>query len=595
MNEAETEPEPDSGAGVQQPRFSVEIAAHGEQVVPWKQQQRGGSREDRLVREVTVSLPPMISDYEPRLNSLVATEADRALTAITRLDASHGEHLTSLSALLLRAESVASSKIEHVEASVEDFARASHGTKSNASATSMVASTRALHSLITSVDHHELITTDNILSAHRILMADDLDEAAYAGRLRDMQNWIGGSDHSPREALFVPPPAETVHGYLTDLLEFANRDDVPALAQAAIAHAQFESIHPFTDGNGRIGRALINTILRRRGATSRVVVPLASALVAKRETYFEVLAAYREGDAGPIIRAFAHAARTSARESETSARRLAEMPQQWIDMHVEHTGRLPRAGSAAKKILDQLPSTPFFTAEEIEDTIGGATSSIYNAIEILAEATILRPLTNRKRNQVWCASTIIDELEDLGMRVARQTSRDVFWQEIYSQVSANLLRQNQDRMAQLSATLSQVVLSTAMQEAIAAARDSELVRARLLSSIRIPEIVRLNLDKLEISNTLREAIESTRSIDSFRKALGDNAATLEQFQGSLKQWSALSDSLVRSTRLPESVLRSLDVFSVQAEQGATGDTRGDVELLSLDANDDEAEVDEPTA
>ncbi len=90
-----------------------------------------------------------------------------------------------------------------------------------------------------------------------------------------------------------PRRLETVEAYLADLIDFANRDDLPALVQAAVAHAQFESIHPFTDGNGRVGRALINVILRRRGVTSRVVVPLASSLVAKKDAYPEVLAAYR--------------------------------------------------------------------------------------------------------------------------------------------------------------------------------------------------------------------------------------------------------------------------------------------------------------
>ena len=117
-------------------------------------------------------------------------------------------------------------------------------------------------------------------------MADDPQERAYAGRPREMQNWIEGSDHSPRNATYVPPPPRTVDDYMDDLLAFANRTDIGVLAQAAIAHAQFESIHPFTDGNGRIGRALINTILRKRGATRRVVVPLASAIVARRESYF---------------------------------------------------------------------------------------------------------------------------------------------------------------------------------------------------------------------------------------------------------------------------------------------------------------------
>src|SRR5215469_769229 len=101
---------------------------------------------------------------------------------------------------------------------------------------------------------------------------------------------------------------------MADLTEFANRTDIPVQLQAAIAHAQFESIHPFTDGNGRIGRALINTILRRRGATTHVVVPLASALVARRDDYFDALDSYRSGDLGPLLGTFVRSARISAVE-----------------------------------------------------------------------------------------------------------------------------------------------------------------------------------------------------------------------------------------------------------------------------------------
>lgn len=414
----------------------VKVAAHEKRIVPWQQAQKGGTREDRMVREVSVSLPPRLSRYVPELPQAVTTLAEAALSAITRLDSTHGENLAALSLLLLRAESVASSKIEYVEASLEDFARAVHGSRSNAAATSMVASAAALDALITSVDGHGSITLKNILAAHRILMADDPYEARYAGCLRDMQNWIGGSDYSPRNALYVPPPAETVEGYMSDLLEFANRDDVPVLVQAAVVHAQFESIHPFTDGNGRIGRALINTILRRRGVTSQVVVPIASALVAKRETYFDVLAAYREGDAAPIIHSFARSASTSAGEAQVSAQRLSELPREWLGMYAATAGRPPRAGSTASKILDQMPNTPFFSAEDMEDLVGGASSSVYAAIEKLAEVSILRPLTNRKRNQIWCAGAIIDELDDLGGRIARLTVDDLFWQEIRDQAIA---------------------------------------------------------------------------------------------------------------------------------------------------------------
>ncbi len=163
--------------------------------------------------------------------------------------------------LLLRTESVASSKIEAVEASADDYARALHGIRSNSSAVSMAAATTALDSMITGVARGGDVELAAVTAAHLVLMRDDPAEARYAGRLRDMQKWIGGSAYSPRTAIYVPPPPEMVPTYMADLIAFVNRDDLPALAQAALAHAQFESIHPFTDGNGRIGRALINTVL----------------------------------------------------------------------------------------------------------------------------------------------------------------------------------------------------------------------------------------------------------------------------------------------------------------------------------------------
>jgi Fic family protein len=310
---------------------------------------RGGSREDRMLCEVEVALPPLIADVDLSIPSDLSSRAEGAVRAIATLDESHGHHLASLSTLLLRAESVASSKIEHVEASLDDFARAIHGVRSNPSANSMVASTRAIDDLVRSADGGGSIEVIALLAGHAVLMADDPAERAHAGRIREVQNWIGGSDHSPRGALYVPPPPGTVAGHLDDLAEFANRLDVSALVQAAVAHAQFESIHPFTDGNGRIGRALINTILRRRGVTRRTVVPLASALVARRDDYFDALGSFRGGDAAPIIELFARSASIAARESATTADRLAAMPGVWA----EQAGH-PRRGSAAARLLDGL-------------------------------------------------------------------------------------------------------------------------------------------------------------------------------------------------------------------------------------------------
>ncbi|WP_082612195.1 MULTISPECIES: Fic family protein [unclassified Nocardioides] len=390
----------------------VPITPHATAVEPWRQNVRGGTIDDRTLREVRVSLPPPIADLDLQVPPALAADAENALRHLAVLDATHGRELASLSTLLLRAESVASSKIEQVEASMDDYARALHGNRSNASATSMVASTRALDDLISSVTDGSPILLDRILRAHGVLMADDPSEAPYAGRLRDMQNWIGGSDHSPRGAWYVPPPARLVEPGLRDLLTFANRDDVPVLTQAAVSHAQFESIHPFTDGNGRIGRALINTVLRRRRATSRIVVPLASAIVVRRQDYFDALGAYRAGDVAPLLASFTRGTTIAALESATTAERLVALPPLW-----EERAGYPRRGSATARLLENLLDVPVLSADDAQTHLGGAASSTYAAIGRLHETGIIRPLTTRSRNQVWIAADVADELEDLGVRI----------------------------------------------------------------------------------------------------------------------------------------------------------------------------------
>ncbi len=381
---------------------------------PWRQTVRGGTRADRMLSEVTVTLPPLLADRAVPLEAGEAAQIEGAIREITALDNASGDILDALGVLLLRTESVASSKIERVQASLDDYARALHGIKTNTSAVSMVAATKALSIMVDRVEATGRIDLAFITEAHAALMAEAPDERDFAGRLRDMQNWVGGSDYSPRNALFVPPPPDLVREYMRDLMRFSNRDDLPALAQAAIAHAQFETIHPFTDGNGRIGRALINSILRRRRVTTRVVVPLATALVVHRDRYFDLLTGYREGRLGPLFTSFAVAAQIAAAESRITAERLLEIPQEWAAL----TGPL-RSDSAAARLLDVLLVRPILSADEATDLLASSLSRTYSAIARLEKAGVLRPLTDRRRNQVWGAGLVLDELDDLGARVAR--------------------------------------------------------------------------------------------------------------------------------------------------------------------------------
>ncbi|QWT22812.1 Fic family protein [Subtercola sp. PAMC28395] len=391
--------------------------AHTSRVVPWQSQSRRGTREDRMLREITVSLPPLIAERSYVTPSSLVRETEDAVRDITTLDRETLGPIGALGSLLLRTESISSSKIEQIEASIDDYARAVAGIKANESATSMVAATTALSEMIHSAGSKRRIELDDILAAHKILMAEDPTDAPYAGTLRTVQNWIMGSDHSPRGAIHVPPPPETVSEYMTDLIAFANRDDVPAVAQAAIVHAQFESIHPFTDGNGRIGRALINAVFRRRGLTENTVIPIASAMVANRQQYFDLVNDYRTGTIDPFVRSLAAAMTVSARESRVSAGRLAVLPSEW------QAAANPRVGSALTKILEGLAEHPILSAEDAIRFTGAPSSSIYAAMERLEAAGIIHQVTNRQRDKVWGATQVLDELDELTKRIAVEMNR----------------------------------------------------------------------------------------------------------------------------------------------------------------------------
>jgi Fic family protein len=368
-----------------------------------------------MLREIDVSLPPLIAGLEPVLTGRIAADGEDAVRAIMALDLRHGAALRSLDNLLLRTESVASSKIEGLDAGSDAYARATHGIRANSTATEMAAGTEAIAALLGTVRIDTPLAAADVLAAHAVLMRNDTLDHTYAGRWRDVQNWIGGSDHSPRDADYVPPPPESVDGYMRDLFAFANRTDVPVLAHVALLHAQFESIHPFTDGNGRIGRALINAVLRRRGVTTRVVVPIASALVARRDRYFALLSDYRLGDPDGIISEFSSAAQIAAEESMTTAERIRDLPDEWRTA----LGSV-RAGSAVAQLLENLPSVPVFSADEAQAAVSGPSSSVYAAISRLEESGIVRPLTERRRNQVWGVTDVLSELDDLSARIARR-------------------------------------------------------------------------------------------------------------------------------------------------------------------------------
>ncbi|MGI0542431.1 Fic family protein, partial [Corynebacterium aquatimens] len=206
--------------------------------------------------------------------------------------------------LLSYVEAIASSRIEGIVASPRKVFESELTGTYFGNAGLVAAHQRQIDSAIrgtVKVDFRH----DDLRYLHRILMEGSA--SAVAGKLREDPVWIGGSDSYPVEADYVAPHPRHVAALICDFLAFLRRTDIPPLPHAAIAHAQFEKIHPFADGNGRTGRTLVHIVINQRGVTRSLVAPISIALVHNQDEYFGALDSYAEGDIIPIIELFADA------------------------------------------------------------------------------------------------------------------------------------------------------------------------------------------------------------------------------------------------------------------------------------------------
>lgn len=219
---------------------------------------------------------------------------------------------------------------------------------------------------------------------------------ALAASKASLQNWIGGNNYSPMGADFVPPPPDMVPALLDDLMDLVSGAHHAALVQAAIAHAQFETIHPFPDGNGRVGRALIHAILRRRGVTRAPILPVSTVLYTLSERYVDGLTAYRDGRVAQWVEFFVDAADTASDEAVVIADDVAALRGQWDEQIEEYRrsvgkARALRKDSAEYKILRGLPAVPLLTEATAMREYGiPKKASAQTALEALKEAGILR-------------------------------------------------------------------------------------------------------------------------------------------------------------------------------------------------------------
>jgi Fic family protein len=342
-------------------------------------------------------------------------EASKALARL----AGTASQLVSLDALarsVLRSESAASSRIEGLVISHKRLARATYagdrGRGGDRRAAEVIGNVEAMERAIALGAAAGPFEVSDILDIHRTLLRHT-DDQNIAGVIREGQNWIGGNDYNPVGADYVPPPPEHVQGLLEDLCRFVERDDLAAITQAAIAHAQFENIHPFADGNGRTGRALIYTVLRRRGEIGSFIPPVSLVLATEPKAYVGGLGAYSQGRVGVWCERFAAATVRAAGEAEQLATAVEDLQGRWL----ERLGK-PRSDAAVHDIVRELPAHPVIDVAAGRRLTGKSHVAVGNAIKQLVAAGVLVPLNEKKWGRVWECDELLELVTDLERSVS---------------------------------------------------------------------------------------------------------------------------------------------------------------------------------
>ncbi|AND17355.1 Fic family protein [Rathayibacter tritici] len=363
--------------------------------------------------EYQAAVPPLLAEVPVEISPAVVAEAADASALLTRFDAEVGFSLLPFASILLRSESASSSQIENLTSGARAIAETEIGERDSGNASLIVRNVRALQAALALADR---LDSRSVIDLHAALLADHRPE--LTGRYRDEQVWIGGSGVSPHGAAFVPPRHERVESAIEDLIAFVARTDVPALTHAALAHAQFETIHPFPDGNGRTGRALVQAMLRAARLTTTLTIPISAGLLHDVDAYYAALGAYREGDADAMVLAFSAASVFAVGNGRVLVADLEEVRAGWID----RIGGL-RPHHSARRVADLALEQPVLSSTLVAERLGISAAGTYRALDALTEVGVLRTANSYRRNRLWIADDVIRALDAFADRAARRSRR----------------------------------------------------------------------------------------------------------------------------------------------------------------------------
>ncbi|MEJ0088631.1 MAG: Fic family protein [Limisphaerales bacterium] len=353
-------------------------------------------------------MPPALN-YSPELVNLLS-EADRALGALEGM----GRILPNADLLVMpymRREAVLSSRIEGTQASLSDLflfeaAKTEPPQSSDVRevANYVVAMRHGLKRLSALPVSKRLVR-----EIHEKLLTGVRGQEQTPGEFRTRQNWVGPKNCRLEDAIYVPPPVGEMEILLDDWEKFAHQPArIPPLIQCAILHNQFESIHPFLDGNGRVGRLLITLFLCEREHLSQPFLYLSGYLEKNRTEYYDRLQAVREiGDWNGWVQFFLQAVAHQANDAVKCAHRILKLKENYRD-------RLQKKWSSAAvlKLLDSLFLNPYVNVPDAAERMKVSYNAAQSALNKLEKLKIVKEITGQKRNRIFCAQELLRVIEN---------------------------------------------------------------------------------------------------------------------------------------------------------------------------------------
>lgn len=381
---------------------------------PWASRFRSDdltrAQRDRIRQPYSSAIVPRIADLSIDLPGDLATEIDEATQLLTRFDAEVGPGGLPFASILLRTESASSSEIENLTSGARAIAEAELGERGTGNAAQIVRNVRTMEAALALADR---IDGESIVAMQTALLGSFAPN--LTGQWRDEQVWIGGNSLSPHLADFVPPHHRSVPAAMDDLIAFIGRVDIPVLAQVAIAHAQFETIHPFPDGNGRTGRAIVQAMLRHGQVTTNITVPVSAGLLHDVKDYYDALTAYRRGELRPIITAFTRAAGYAVVNGRQLVRDIRSIETEW-----EVRMRGLRSDAAARRVSALAIAHPVLNSDIIVRELSVAPPTAFRALDALVERGVLKAANSQRRNRIWLAEPVLNALDDFAAGAGRR-------------------------------------------------------------------------------------------------------------------------------------------------------------------------------